>query len=106
MTTTGRPGLPTIERQPVTNNLAVMTPYGVTFRGFSPELAQVLDGFAASPHGFIVKAINVQPASAARHRRVCQAPPGQPPATPVPGRGGLQTVLNEQLLRVTLAIER
>ncbi len=49
----------------VTNNLAVLTPYVVTFRGFSAELASVLAGFAASPHGFIVKGINVQPAGAA-----------------------------------------
>jgi hypothetical protein len=39
----------------VTNNLAVLTPYQITFRSFSPEIAQVLAGFASSPHGFIVK---------------------------------------------------
>ena len=49
----------------VTNDLAVLTPYHVTFRAFSPEIAQVLAGFASSPHGFIVKSINVQPAGAA-----------------------------------------
>ena len=49
----------------VTNNLAVLTPYQITFRSFSPEIAQVLAGFASSPHGFIVKSINVQPAGAA-----------------------------------------
>ena len=30
-------------------------------------------------------------------------PPAAPPAAP--GKGGLQTVLNEQLLRVTLVVE-
>ena len=49
----------------VTNNLAVLTPYAVTFRSFSPELAKVLAGFAASPNGLIVKAINIGPAGAA-----------------------------------------
>ena len=41
-----------------------------------------------------------------------RVPPAAPPAAPpptlptrVPGRGGLQTVLNEQLLRVTLEVE-
>jgi len=49
----------------VTNNLAVLTPYQITFRSFSPEVGEVLAGFASSPHGFIVKSINVQPAGAA-----------------------------------------
>ena len=125
----------------VTNNLAVLTPYQITFRSFSPEVGEVLAGFASSPHGFIVKSINVQPAGAAAATAPETAmspvpllaeplpagpllaqpylPPGgprarpaMPPAAPpttvptrVPGRGGLQTVLNEQLLRVTLVIE-
>jgi hypothetical protein len=129
----------------VTNNLAVLTPYQITFRSFSPEVGEVLAGFASSPHGFIVKSINVQPAGAAaaaapetavlmpavpmlavpmpaepmlaqhlppglRERPAIPpaAPPAAPPAPPptrVPGRGGLQTVLNEQLLRVTLVVE-
>ncbi|HWH71146.1 MAG TPA: Amuc_1100 family pilus-like protein, partial [Candidatus Sulfotelmatobacter sp.] len=42
-----------------TNDLAVVTPYEVTFRCFSAELASVLSGFAVSPHGLIVKTINV-----------------------------------------------
>ena len=87
----------------VTNNLAVMTPYVVTFRGFSPELASVLAGLAASPHVFIVKAISVQPAGAA-------AQPGDnsvsavPMPAVAPRRGEMPTVLNEQLLRITLEI--
>ena len=98
----------------VTNNLAVLTPYQITFRSFSPEIAQVLAGFASSPHGFIVRSINVQPAGAAaatapeRRRRCRTATAADNPASPptvVPGRGGLQTVLNEQLLRVTLVVE-
>jgi hypothetical protein len=88
---------------PVNNNLAVITPYVVTFRGFSGELASVLGGFAASPHGFIVKGINVQPAGAGAPGDN-SAPMGQPPAM-VSRRGGLPTVLNEQLLRITLAID-
>jgi hypothetical protein len=38
-----------MDEQPVNNDLAVITPYVVTFRGFTPELASVLGGFAASP---------------------------------------------------------
>ena len=130
----------------VTNNLAVLTPYQITFRSFSPEVGEVLSRFASSPHGFIVKSINVQPAGAAAAtapetavlmpavpmlaepmpaepmlaqpylppglRARPAIPPAAPPAAPpttlptrVPGRGGLQTVLNEQLLRVTLVVE-
>ena len=116
----------------VTNNLAVLTPYQITFRSFSPEVGEVLAGLASSPHGFIVKSINVQPAGAAAATAPETAalmpavpmlaqpylPPGLrarpaiPPAIPpttlptrLPGRGGLQTVLNEQLLRVTLVVE-
>jgi hypothetical protein len=98
----------------VTNNLAVLTPYQVTFRSFSPEIAQVLAGFASSPHGFIVKSINVQPAGTAAAMSPETAGPMPPPslaalpAAPppgAPGRGGLQTVLNEQLLRITLVVE-
>lgn len=47
-----------------TNELAILTPYQITFRSFTPELAQVLCGFATSPNGFIVKSINVEPAPA------------------------------------------
>jgi hypothetical protein len=88
-----------------TTDMAVLTPYMITFRSFSPEIAQVLAGFAASPHGFVVKGINVQPAMGAGGPE--SEPPPPPPGAPgaMPDRGGLQTVLKEQLLRVTLEIE-
>jgi hypothetical protein len=97
----------------VTNELAVVTPYAVTFRSFSGELASVLAGFASSPYGFVVKGINVVPAGAVPMADSLQGSGNpvpmryagvQPPAMP-PGRGGLQSVLKEQLLRVTLEIE-
>ena len=47
-----------------TNALAVITPYEVTFRSFSTELAAVLAGLASSPHAFLVKTINVELAPA------------------------------------------
>jgi hypothetical protein len=144
-----------------TNNLAVLSPYQITFRSFTSEVGEVLSRFASSPHGFIVKSLNVQPAGAfaatgggggegmapggmppppmfppmlhaplldpmpAALHAPMQAPMpmlppavlqgrGGPPPSPMPtpspattpsGRSGLQTVLNEQLLRVTLVIE-
>ena len=84
----------------VTNELGVLTPYQVTFRGFSAEVAQVLVAFATSPNGFIVKTMSVQPVVTASASGGAAATP--PP--PVTGRGGLQTVLNEQLLRVTMVV--
>lgn len=52
------------DRTPVTNDVAVLTPYEVTIRCFSSELSAVLAGFATSRSGMIVKAINVEPALA------------------------------------------
>ncbi len=48
----------------VTNELAILTPYEMTFRTFSTELAAVLTAFSSSSNGFIVKTINVEPAPA------------------------------------------
>jgi hypothetical protein len=103
---TSGPAADYLDDTPVTSELAVLTPYQVTFRGFSQETAQVLAAFAASPHGFIVKTITIQPAGASATATTTEPPP--PPATvsaTVPGRGGLVTILNEQLLHVTLQVE-
>jgi hypothetical protein len=106
----------------VTNNLAVLTPYVITFRCFTPELARVVTGFADSPNMFLIKSINVEPAaistSASGNSAAGNAAPvtsGLTPwglvvpapaaAAPAADKGGLQTVLKEQLLRVTLEVE-
>jgi hypothetical protein len=46
-----------------TNDLAILSPYQITFRSFTPELTQVLCGFASSSNGIIVKSINVEPSA-------------------------------------------
>lgn len=128
-----------IDQTPITNDLAIITPYVVTFRGFTPELAKVITGFATSTNPFIVKSVSVQPANTAGtagtaenmgapnptpYNPYAQYAPGryfpgrggypypggmvpgqQPPNTPVPGKGGLPTVLKEQLLRITLEVD-
>lgn len=116
-----------VEQQPITNDLAIITPYVVTFQGFTPELAKVIAGFATATNPFIVKALAVQPSNATpsaegpagnnpnpympgygpgERPRWAPGMPGQPPtATPATGKGGLQTVLKEQLLRVTLEVD-
>jgi hypothetical protein len=53
-----------LEKKSITNQLAVLTPYEVTFRCFGAELASVLSGFASSPYGFAIKTINVEQAPA------------------------------------------
>ncbi len=89
-------GSPTdyLDIKSTTNELAVMTPYEVTFRSFTPELAAVLSGLAASPHGLLVKSINVEPAPAPTVPDPSVAPVAQifypnplTPASPQPDSG-------------------
>ena len=109
-----------LDDQPTTSDVAVLTPYEITFRSFGPEVAQVLANFASSPHGFIVKGINIAPAEiAATTATYATQPPAatyaapppaatyatQPPAAPVLSKGGLPIVLDEKLLSVTLMVE-
>ncbi|HZQ47152.1 MAG TPA: Amuc_1100 family pilus-like protein [Verrucomicrobiae bacterium] len=112
--------------------LADLAPYKFTFRCFSAELALVLGNLAASPYGFTVKAINVEPATQGGLAEGMPAgvpsPESQMPVTPgvIPGgygrrlapganqgvpaatvatSHGTTTFLNEKPLRVTLLIE-
>jgi hypothetical protein len=110
-----------LDEHPVTNDLGVLTPYVITFRSFTPELARVLAGFATASNAFIVKSLNVQPAGEAAELpadATAGAPggvppmmrmPGEfaPPAAPPPmaGKAGQPTILKEQLLRITLEVE-
>src|ERR1017187_1889101 len=71
----------------VTNELAVLAPYEVSFRCFSSELAAVLAGFASSPCGMmIVKTINVEPAPAAAPSEALAPPVASPIYAPPPPR--------------------
>jgi hypothetical protein len=56
----------------ITNELAILIPYEVTFRCFSSELATVLSDFASQPCGLIIKTLNVD---------LAPAPPPQEPST-------------------------
>jgi len=92
-----------LDDHPAVNGMAVVTPYAITFRAFSQEIAQVLAGFASSPHGFIVQGINVAPAESAATTSGSQETSAPSPA--MAAKGGSPTVLDEQLLRVTLEIK-
>jgi len=88
-----------IEDQPVTTDLATLTPYQVTFRGFTDQIASVLAGFANSSHGFIIKSVSVQPSDLAATSTDAAAP------APAPTGRNPQTVLDERMLRVTIMVE-
>jgi len=53
-----------LSEKSVTNELAVLTPYEISFRCFTPELATVLASFAGSSNAMLVKTINVDLAPA------------------------------------------
>ena len=72
---------------PVTNEWGVVTPYKITFRGFSTEIAAVMEGFARSSNCFIIKAIDVQSdrgAMVAENNRAAAPTPMQYMPAPVP----------------------
>ena len=121
-----------IGEKSITNDLAVLSPYELTFRCFTPELAAVLSNFGNSEHGFVVKTINVEAegasptVDAAGNPIPGTAPGGVEPGVGLPGRSpyfprgpipgttftpppatpshGLPTVLDEKKLRVTIAL--
>jgi hypothetical protein len=90
----GAPPSDYLMEKSVTNELAVLSPYEVTFHCFSPELAAVLAGFATSPCGLLIKTINVESAGAATTATEAgetpaftatpYAPPVPTPAMPFP----------------------
>ena len=77
-----------------TNELAILAPYQVTFRCFTPELALVLAGYAGASKGIIVKSVNVEPSADVYDpsQIVAQSSGGpiyiQPPVIPAPGYPG------------------
>jgi hypothetical protein len=113
-------------RVAVTNQVGVVTPYEVSIRCFSGELASILAGFASSPRGLLVSAINVEPALAAggpasgassgSGLEAASSPQSGSPSGGAPGsrtppsgtsvaKGGLTQFLDEKQLRVNLLIE-
>lgn len=126
-----------LDHTTITNEIALLSPYEISFRGFSPEIAAVLAGFANAPYGFVVRAVNVEHSGGAGAGVLAtgygeMAPVGNPynpnpygntrrafaeegfappaPVAPAPGtapagRGGLQTLLDEKQLKVTMLVE-
>jgi hypothetical protein len=109
-----------LDEHSTTNDLAVVTPYEVTFHCFSPELGNVLAGLANNANGVTVKALNVDSStmgSAVTRPNEAMPMVGYPPNmpnSPMPGtsvsgtaipaikRGGLPIVLDEKQIKVTM----
>ena len=92
----------------ISNSLAVLTPYEVTFHCFGTELAAVFAGFARDPHGFIIKGMNVEPGgSLPAGAESAGGAPGYAgmAAAPSPMKGGQPVMVDEKQLKVTLAID-
>jgi hypothetical protein len=81
---TSGPATDYVGENSTTNALSVLTPYELTFRCFSPELATVLAGFASSPYGFIVKTINVEVAGTVPESTWTPQPQPTPAYVPPP----------------------
>ncbi|HNQ73399.1 MAG TPA: Amuc_1100 family pilus-like protein [Verrucomicrobiota bacterium] len=94
-----------IDKKSITNDLAVGSFYEITFQSFTPELAAVLTGFARSPYGLVVKAINVEPATATLLNELMPTPgmpgyalPPQPYAAPGgPAAPGYQPMVRSEM---------
>ena len=77
-----------LESSGLTNDLAILVPYEVSVRCFTPELAAMLAGFGNTPYGLIVKGVNVEPAAVVLTSEAMtpMAPIPVPTAVPDPAR--------------------
>jgi len=120
------------DKNVITNDWAVKTPYEITFQGFSSELARVMEGLANAKECFVVKSLGV--AQAPEEKKAMPPPMMMPPMGPMGGMGGdysrygprynmprpqlvapppkrpalsaqTKTILDENKLRFTLAVD-
>jgi hypothetical protein len=100
------------DNKTVTNELASLAPYEVTLHCFSGELDKILAGFANSPHGILVKRINVQTGGSTLSAVSDPAMAGMFPGmgfaargAPARGRRGFVTKIEEAPVVVTLWLD-
>jgi hypothetical protein len=111
----------------VTNDSGIHTPYELTFRAYTKELADVVNGFMLSTNGFVIKNIDYQLSTGGvtfssggeeaqptgggrgRTRRGFRGEGGgggyDPAAIAIPTNQGPVTIVSEKCLRVTMVIE-
>lgn len=121
-----------LDRKAKTNDWAILSPYEITFTGFSGEVSRVLEGLANAKQCFIVRAVGVDKAPAVAGQAQAPVTPmpmaapmnpmasrygalmggrGMMPSMPPPGAGapppqrGTIRLLNENRLKVTLQID-
>ena len=86
----------------------ILSPYEVSFTGFSSELAAVMDGFTRSRHGFLIEAIKIERFEEKAERKPGQAGPLIPVSAPKAVRPKAptenETVLNEERFLTTLLV--
>jgi hypothetical protein len=87
---------------------AIISPYEVSFTGFSSELASVLEQFTRSEQGILIRAIKVERYEEPdQRRRRGGPPPPPPPLRAAPRRRPAQesqTLLNEERFQTTLLL--
>ena len=94
-----------LDKKSAMTEMAVVTPYEISFRCFGTELSSIMTAFASSDYCFIVESVDVEVAKDTGSIN------GDAPAktvtmtAPVPGRGGLPTFLDEEQLKVTMMLE-
>jgi hypothetical protein len=111
-----------IDKKATTNDVAIVTPYELTFQGFSTELARVMEGLVNSKNCFVIRSVvvtkvtedtqaaaasvPVNPAamynSMSRYSRY--APPPPVAAAPRPQRPS-SVLLDENKLQFVLQVE-
>jgi len=67
-------GMDYVQGTITSNQVAVISPYKIAFRGFSGEIANVLRGFAESGHCFLIKDLEVSPSKAVPQGSVSTGP--------------------------------
>lgn len=92
---TDAPASDYVQRPIQSNAVAMVMPYRVTFRCFSSELTDVINGLMQSPHGFLLRSVEVEPVplefggSGPQPGTGMDTSPGTPPPMPPtrwPGR--------------------
>jgi hypothetical protein len=88
----------------LTTPMAVLTPFEISFHCFSTELASVLAGFANDPHGFAVKAINIEPGAAAAAATDASTGGSSAIGSSSQNAKGPQVMVDEKQLKITLVV--
>jgi hypothetical protein len=71
-----------LSNKPVTNEYAIVTPYEVSFQGFSTELASVMEGLIRSKTCYVIRNVSVERGDATTVHEAVASPYGNAPYNP------------------------